>query len=144
METKKMSRSSLQEGFSLIEIAVVIMIIGVLAGIVAPAAFRYLTSGRQNAAEAGLKTLSGAIDLYHGELGAYPKQLEDLVVRPSGPIGKKWTTSYLKKTTVPLDPWGRAFEYKLTPGSEHPYELYSWGPNGEDSPEEEHIDIWKI
>jgi general secretion pathway protein G len=134
----------LQQGFTLIELVVVILILGILAATVGPAAFRYLTSGRENSAKTSLNALSSAIDAFHGELGSYPKKLEDLVEKPSGPLGQKWTSPYLQKGKLPQDPWGQDFQYKLTPGAAHPYELYSYGASGEDAPPEEWIDVWKI
>jgi general secretion pathway protein G len=142
--TYNQKREHLQQGFSLIELVVVILILGILAATVGPAAFRYLTSGRENSAKTSLNALAQAIDAFHGELGSYPKTLEDLVKKPSGPLGDRWTSPYLAKGKLPKDPWGRDFEYKLTPGAEHPYDLYSYGANGEDAPAEEHIDVWKI
>jgi general secretion pathway protein G len=132
------------QGFSLIELVVVILIMGILMATVGPAAYRWLTSGRENSAKTSLNALAQAIDAFHGELGSYPKALEDLVKKPSGPLGERWTSPYLQKGKLPQDPWGNDFQYKLTPGTEHPYELYSYGPNGPDAPAEEHIDVWKI
>ncbi len=133
------------EGFSFIELVVVILILGILAATVGPATFRWLTTGRENTAKTSVRALAQAIDLYHSELGSYPKELEDLVRKPeSGPASKKWTASYLKGSNVPEDPWGNSFQYKVTPGAEHPYELYSYGEAGEGAPEEGRIDAWKL
>ena len=65
-----------------------------------------------------------------------------MVEKPAGAAGKKWSLPYLEKG-LPEDPWGNEFQYKVTPGGEHPYELYSFGANGPDAPSEEYIDAWK-
>ncbi len=135
MNTKQFSYRTIKEGFSLIEIMVVIMIIGILAAVVVPNAYRWVISGRENAAKASIRALENAIDAYHGEKGSYPKTLEDLInAKPP----------YLKKAEVPKDPWGNDFQYKPTPGADHPYELYSYGPEGEAAPAEDRLDVWKM
>lgn len=137
-------KRSLKEGFTLIELVVVILIMGILMATVGPAAYRWLVTGKENSAKTSLNALAQAIDAFHAEIGSYPKELKDLVEKPSGSLGKNWTTPYLQKGKLPEDPWNNEFQYKLTPGAEHPYELYSFGENGPDAPAEEHIDVWKI
>lgn len=142
---QKRRRIIASEGFSLIELVVVILILGILAAVVGPAVFRAVAPARTGAAKSSLRALSQAIDTYQAEIGAYPKALEDLVEKPSGAAGKKWTAPYLKGKSIPEDPWGEPFQYKITPGSQHPYELYSYGgPNGPDTPAEERIDVWNL
>lgn len=136
------NRADLVQGFSLIEISVVILIMGILLATVGPATYRWLVKGKENSARASLNAISQAINNYHAEIGSYPKELKDLVEKPSGAAGKKWSLPYLEKG-LPEDPWNNEFQYKVTPGAEHPYELYSFGPNGSDAPAEEYIDAWK-
>ena len=131
-------------GFTFIELVVVILILGILAATVGPLVFRWIAPARAGAAKASLKAMSQAIDAYQAEIGSYPKSLEDLIRKPEGAAGKKWTSPYLKGKDIPEDPWSSPYEYKVTPGGEHPYELYSYGPNGPDSPQEEHINAWDI
>lgn len=138
----KKRRLDLVQGFSLIEISVVILIMGILLATVGPATYRWLVKGRENSTRASLNAVAQAINNYHAEIGSYPKELKDLVEKPTGAAGKKWTLPYLEKG-LPEDSWNNEFHYKVTPGAEHPYELYSFGANGPDAPAEEHIDAWK-
>jgi len=138
---RKQRRLDLSAGFSLIEISVVILIIGILAATVGPATYRWLVKGRETSTKSSLNSIAQGINAYHAEIGSYPKELKDLVEKPSGTAGKKWSLPYLEKG-LPEDAWNHEFQYKLTPGEEHPYELYSYGPNGPDAPSEEHISVW--
>lgn len=144
MIAKRCRLNSLQEGFSFIEIIVVVLIMGLLLATVGPAAYSWLAKGKVSTTKTSLNALSQAIDAFHAELGSYPKALEDLIKKPSGPLGKNWTNPYLQKTSVPQDGWNHPFNYKVTPGAEHPYELYSDGPHGDAGPEEEHISVWEL
>lgn len=136
-------RADLVQGFSLIEISVVILIMGILLATVGPATYRWLVKGKENSARASLNAISQAVNNYHAEIGSYPKELKDLVEKPSGAAGKKWSLPYLEKG-LPEDPWGNEFQYKVTPGAEHAYELYSFGDKGPDvATEEDYISVWK-
>lgn len=142
--TARLHKRLLAPGFSIMEILVVVLIIGILVSLVGPAGWRIYRMVQRQATTRTLNTLSHAIDAFQAELGSYPKQLEDLVERPQGPLGKKWKEPYLTKTKIPDDAWGRPYFYKVTPGGKHPYELYSYGPSGEDAPAEEYISAWDV
>lgn len=137
-------KRTLTRGFSLMEILVVVLIIGILVSLVGPAGWRIYRMVQRQATTRTLNTLQQSIDSFQAELGAYPKQLEDLVERPQGSIGKKWREPYLTKTKIPDDAWGNPYFYKVTPGGKHPYELYSYGPGGENAPAEEYISAWDV
>jgi len=136
--------SILKEGFTFLELIVVVLILGILLGLVGPNAFRYYRQSQQNSTRTQLNSIKTALDLYKAEIGSYPKQLQDLIERPSGPAGKKWKEKFLEKERIPNDAWGNEFVYKLSSGGDKPYELYSYGSGGPEAPSEEYISVWEI
>ena len=120
-------------GFTLLEILVVITIIGLLIGLVAPAALRQLSGARVSVAKQSVERLSTILDLYDLDMGSYPtteQGLAALVKRPAG--GENWNGPYLKGDSVPLDPWSRPYVYRSpSERAQHDYDLCSSGPNGE-------------
>jgi len=119
-------------GFTLLEILVVIAILGLLVGLVAPAALRQL-GGAQNAiARQSIQRIGGVLDLYKLDMNTYPSTeqgLQALVIRPSGATA--WNGPYLKSDQMPLlDPWNRPFSYRSpTTRAGRDYDLCSRGPN---------------
>jgi general secretion pathway protein G len=119
-------------GFTLLEVLVVIAILGLLIGLVAPAALRQLGFARGSVARQSIERLGGILDLYKLDAGSYPTSaqgLQALVQQPAG-IGA-WNGPYVKGSTVPLDPWNHPYIYR-SPSSRtgHDYDLCSAGPNG--------------
>ena len=133
----------LQQGFSLIEILVAVMIIGILLAVVGAGTVGYLRRAALTGTKSSLNALSQAIELYRADTGVYPKQLEELIEAPKA-LAKKWMGPYISKKTTPQDGWNHDFYYKVTPGGKHPYDLFSYGPHGEEGPEEEHLSVWEI
>lgn len=135
-----------QGGFTLIEIMVVVVIIGILIGLVAPNILGRVDKARVTAAKADIATLEQALEMYRLDNHAYPSTdqgLEALVTKPSGePDARNWNPEgYLKKKKVPLDPWGRAYQY-VSPGQDNrPYDLYSFGADGREGGEGYDADI---
>jgi general secretion pathway protein G len=135
-----------QRGFTLIEIMVVVVIIGILIGLVAPNVLGRVDKARVTAAEADLKTLDLALEMYRLDNKSYPSTdqgLEALVAKPGGePDAKNWNPDgYLKKKQLPLDPWGNQYQY-VVPGQEgRPYDLYSFGADGREGGEGYDTDI---
>jgi len=121
-----------QQGFTLLELLVVLAILGLLIGLVAPAALRQLGSAKEKIAHQSIERLASVLDIYKLDVGSYPttdQGLEALLVRPEGVAN--WSGPYLKGETVPNDPWGHPFLYRMPserPG--HDYDLYSLGPTG--------------
>lgn len=117
------------QGFTLLELLVVIVIIGLLAGYVAPRYFGQLGKSEVGVARAQINALEKALDQYRLDVGAYPGTepgLDALVTRPQNQ--PKWAGPYLGKN-VPLDPWGNPYQYRA-PGEHGEYDLFSWGRDG--------------
>ncbi|WP_019530146.1 type II secretion system major pseudopilin GspG [Dasania marina] len=140
----------LQKGFTLIEIMVVVVIISVLIGLVAPNILGRVDEARVTAAKADIGTLEQALDMYRLDNHHYPSTdqgLQALIVQPTGePQAKFWRPEgYLKKSQLPKDPWGGDYQY-LSPGSSGAYDLYSLGADGREGGEAYDADIgnWDI
>lgn len=118
------------QGFTLLELLVVLVVLGLLAGIVAPRYFNQLGKSEAKVARAQIEGLVKALDIYRLETGNYPtteQGLEALVIAPSDE--PKWDGPYLQKS-VPLDPWGRQYIYRA-PGENGEYDLLSMGKDGQ-------------
>ncbi len=134
-----------KKGFSLIEIMLVVIIIGVLVAMVVPNIAGRGEQARKTAARTDIESnISTALDLYHMDTGTYPSAtdgLQGLLAAPSsGPAS--WNGPYLKKKKVPKDPWGRDYVYAF-PGKNNSqsFDLSSMGPDGVESADD--ITNWK-
>ena len=119
-------------GFTLIEVMVVVVILGILAAVVVPRVMSRPDEARVVKARQDLRAVGAALDLYKLDNLRYPSTeqgLEALVKRPAGlPSGARWREEgYLR--AVPKDPWGRPYRY-LQPGQHGPYDLYTLGADG--------------
>ena len=127
-------------GFTLLELLVVIVIIGMLAGLVAPRYFDQVSKSNTKIARAQISSLEQALDQYRLDTGAYPTTelgLAALMTRPQNL--PRWDGPYLKKA-VPLDPWGAAYLYK-SPGEHGDYDLLSYGSDGQPGGQGEAADV---
>jgi len=126
-------RTSTQRGFTLIEIMVVVVIIGVLGAIVVPQFMSRPDQAKVTAAHTDIQAISTALEMYRLDTFDYPSTqqgLEALVTRPTGtPLAKNWNPQgYLK--SLPVDPWGTPYQY-LNPGTHSAgYDLFSFGADG--------------
>lgn len=127
-------------GFTLLELLVVVAIIGLLVGYVAPRYFGQIGKSEVNTAKAQIDALEKALDQYRLDTGRYPAGemgLNALVERP--PNEPKWNGPYLKKA-VPLDPWGNQYLYKI-PGDQGDYDIVSYGKDRQPGGAGENADI---
>lgn len=126
-------------GFTLMELLVVLVIIGLLSGYVGPRLFGQIAKAEVKAARAQMDALQKALDQYRIDTGAYPPTavgLDALVRRPAQP---RWAGPYLTKA-VPPDPWGRPYVYRA-PGEHGEYDLSSLGKDGQAGGSGEDADI---
>jgi len=130
-----------QRGFSLIELLVVIIILGLIAGLVGPRLFGRVGQSKQAAARAQIELLAAALDQYRLDVGAYPPGAVGLPALVQNPSVPGWSGPYLKKATVPLDPWGRPYQYKCCPGDHGDYDVWTLGADGAPAGEGESRDV---
>lgn len=117
-------------GFTLLELLVVMVIIGLLAGYVAPKFFAHIGKSEVKAARAQIDALEKALDAYRLDTGGYPSTEQGLVALVQAPQGvTHWEGPYLKKG-VPNDPWGHPYQYK-SPGEHGDVDLMSFGKDGQ-------------
>ncbi len=143
-----MKHARIQQGFTLIEIMVVMVILGLLVAIVAPNIMGRSDQAKVTVAKTQLSNIANALDLYRLDNSHYPSTqqgLKALVSKPSGsPEPRNYNPDgYLK--SVPEDPWGKEYEY-ISPGTEGPYDLFSYGSDGRQGGEGDASDIsvWDI
>lgn len=128
-------------GFSLIELLVVLVILGLLAGLVGPNVLKWISSANTDTARTQIEQFSGALDLYRLEVGRYPTTAEGLQALVQEPAGvSRWNGPYLKKGTVPKDPWGNEYQYRA-PGQNGDFDLYSLGADNAEGGEGENQDV---
>jgi general secretion pathway protein G len=127
-------------GFTLLELLVVMVIIGLLAGFVGPRLFSQIGKSEAKVAKAQIEALGKALDQYRLDVGQYPDSGQGLAALNAAPGDQpRWQGPYLAKP-VPLDPWGRAYLYR-SPGEHGDYDLYSLGRDGQPGGEGENADI---
>lgn len=131
-----------QRGFTLVELLVVLVVLGLLIGIVAPRAIGYLGGARADTARIQMETLAAALDLYRLDMRKYPTTetgLKALVTAPAG--APRWRGPYLSKPELPLDPWDNAYVYQSPGPGGAPYRILSYGADGREGGEDEDADI---
>ncbi|XOZ34183.1 type II secretion system major pseudopilin GspG [Halomonadaceae bacterium KBTZ08] len=143
-----MKQTNRSRGFTLIEIMVVMVILGLLIALVAPNIIGRGDDAKVTTAKAQLRNISSALDLYRLDNGHYPSSeqgLDALVNKPTGsPEPTNWNPEgYMN--AIPEDPWGNEYQY-VQPGSEGPYDLYSYGADGDEGGEglDADISVWDV
>jgi len=136
-----MRRHDARAGFTLIEIMVVMMIIGLLAMIVGPRFIRQGEKAQAQAARIQIEQLGMALDTFRLEVGRYPNTQEGLAALRQRPFGvDRWDGPYLPKD-VPRDPWDRPYQYRSPGEAGRPYDLVSLGADGSPGGESDNRDI---
>jgi len=133
MARRLRSTRTRQDGYTLVELLVVLAILGLLATIATTQVLRYFASAKMSTAHAQIESFSSALDLYKLDVGRYPSTQEGLAALKQKPAtADNWSGPYVKNTTSLNDPWGRPYNY-TSPGRHGEYDLYSNGPDGETS-----------
>jgi general secretion pathway protein G len=141
MKIKSKINYTRKNGFTLIELLVVLVILGLLAGLVGPRVLSYLGGAKSDTARLQIEELGAGLDLFYLEAGRYPTTDEGLIALVEQPTGiSVWHGPYLKKKTIPKDPWGQEYQYQ-SPGENGPYDLLSYGMDGSEGGEEDNKDI---
>lgn len=118
-----------EAGFTLVELLVVIIILGLLVGIVGPRLIGRIGQSKQATARAQIANFEAALDQYRLDVGAYPTGAQGLAALNQNPNAPNWNGPYLKKG-VPRDPWGNPYKYVCCPGQHGEYDLWSEGSDG--------------
>jgi general secretion pathway protein G len=137
-----MQASPRRAGFSLIEMLVVLVIIGLIMGIAGPRVLNYLSDAKVKTARLQIASFKNALDLYFMDTGRYPNSKEGLgALVHRSPGLDIWNGPYLKDGSVPVDPWGNAYLYR-SPGTHGgAYDLISYGSDGREGGEGAAADI---
>ena len=118
-------------GVTLLEMLVVLVIFGMLAGLVGPRLFKSVEKSSLTAASVQIKTLRGAVENLRLDIGRYPSAEEGLALLSKPPAdaatAARWRGPYLEEATVPLDPWNSPYQYSIPGRDGLPFALYSWG-----------------
>lgn len=133
-----------QAGFTLLEMIVVLVIIGLLMGLVGPRLFHQADRAKVQTAQTQVKMLRGALETMRLDIGRFPTDQEGLqllVQKPTDPaIAPLWHGPYLDGA-VPLDPWGHPYIYSAQPSKDQAFTLYSYGADGKPGGTGENADI---
>lgn len=133
-----------ERGFTLLEMIVVLVIIGLLMGLVGPRLFSQADKAKVQTADTQVKMLKGALMTMRLDIGRLPSEQEGLALLNAAPADERikafWKGPYLDGG-VPLDPWNRAYMYSNAPSAEQPFSLYSLGADGQPGGEGENADI---
>lgn len=132
-------------GFTLVELLVVMVIVGLLAAIVAPMVYQHVSPAKNTAVRGQMKSFMTALDNFYVDVGRFPTSKEGLEALRFKPAGADaWRGPYLRRD-VPKDPWGHPFIYRV-PGQNGPYEIISLGADGRDGGDGEAEDLisWQV
>ncbi len=141
MPGKRRPRRRRQAGFTLVELLVVLIILGLIAAFAAPRVIKFVGGAKTDSAKIQIDRLSGVLDLYRLQIGRYPSQDEGLYALMEQPADAPgWEGPYLKKADALMDPWRRPYIYRF-PGEHGDYDLYSLGADGQDGGEGEDRDL---
>jgi general secretion pathway protein G len=121
-----------EEGFTLVEMLVVISIIGLIMGLVGPRVLNYLSESKVKAARIQLQSFGSALDLFYLDAGRFPSSSEGLAALVQRMPGvSAWNGPYVKGGNLPNDPWNHPYLYR-SPGEHAPYDIISYGSDGQE------------
>lgn len=131
-------------GFTLLEMLVVLVIIGLLASLVGPRLFTKVDASKVQTAQAQVKMLKGALETLRLDIGRFPTEAEGLAILSTAPADEKvrgrWHGPYLDEA-LPLDPWGHPYQYSIPGANSQPFALYSLGADGKRGGQDYDADI---
>lgn len=137
-QTKRLTNA---RGFSLLELLVVLVILGILAAIVGPRVLKSLGGAKQDAAKVNIQSLGTLLDNYKLDTGRYPTTQEGLKALTEKPSGaKNWNGPYTKANNSPKDPWGNDYVY-TAPGQHGDYDIVAYGSDGREGGDGEAKDV---
>jgi general secretion pathway protein G len=141
LRNKLSGKSGNEDGFTLVELLVVLVILVLLASIIGPRVIGYLGGAKSKTARIQIESLVTSLELFHVDVGRYPTTTEglDVLVKATTSV-KGWNGPYLTKGTVPPDPWGATYKYE-SPGKAKPFDIYSLGADGKEGGSDEDADI---
>lgn len=129
-----------QGGFSLIELLIVMVILGLLASLVGPQMFKHLGGAKQKTAKTQIEMLMAAMDAFRLDMDRYPTQQEGLEALSNSTGDESWDGPYLKKG-VPLDPWGKPYHYMIPGENGGEMDIFSYGRDDKPGGEGEDADV---
>jgi general secretion pathway protein G len=130
-----------EAGFTLVELLVVLIILGLIAAFAAPRVIKFVGGAKTDTARIQIERLSSILDLYRLQVGRYPSGDEGLDALMEAPAeAPNWDGPYLKKADALNDPWDRPYLYRY-PGEHGDYDLYTLGADGQDGGEGEDQDL---
>jgi general secretion pathway protein G len=141
-KARESRKNPAEGGFTLVELLVVMLILTMLAGIIAPRVLGYLGSSRLKTAAVEIKNLATSLELYYLDVGGYPTTADGLnsLIAANGPK-RGWNGPYLSKPQAPVDPWGTPYKYE-SPGKKRAYDIFTLGRDGKPGGEGEDADVW--
>jgi general secretion pathway protein G len=135
MRIRKTGRNT--AAFTLMEIILVVVIIGIMLTLVAPRITGQTGKAKKTAASRQIEAFKTALQRYEFDIGDFPENLQALVEKPSEVDEEAWDGPYLTSTVVPPDPWGHDYHYR-SPGEHYPdYDIWSEGPDGQDGTDDD-------
>jgi general secretion pathway protein G len=144
-QRKPMPVHARARGFTLIEMLVVLVIIGLLAGLVGPKLFGNVDKAKVQTATVQIKQLKGALEAMRLDIGVFPTEEQGLALLVEQPkddkLRSKWHGPYLEDGVVPQDPWSNPYQYSIPGANGQPFALYSFGADGKKGGEGYDADI---
>ncbi len=128
-------------GFTLVELLVVLVILGMLAGLVGPRVMKYVGESKSKTARLQIEELGAGLDLFLLDAGRYPSSEDGLQALVEAPANtENWNGPYLKKSRIPKDPWGHEYQF-ASPGENGPYDLLTLGADNAEGGTGENQDV---